>query len=56
MGEAELRFVSNDVLADLPPTVEGLMAARLDLLPPEAAQLASVMAVAGLAVSPPTAS
>jgi len=51
VGDAELRFISVDVLADLPPTVEGLMAARLDLLPPEAAQLASVMAVAGLSVS-----
>lgn len=51
VGDDELRFSSVDVLTDLPPTVEGLMAARLDRLPPEAAQLASVMAVAGLAVS-----
>ena len=50
IGEAELRFASMEVLDDLPPTVEGLMAARLDLLPLEAGQLVSVMAVAGLAV------
>ena len=51
VGDSELRFTSVDVLADLPPTVEGLMASRLDLLPVEAAQLASVMAVSGLSVS-----
>ena len=51
VGEQKLRLRTTEVLADLPPTVEGLMAARLDQLSPEAAQLASVMAVAGLAVS-----